>query len=110
MSMSYNALGGRKGGVAMVDGIANGIGQLQERHARHAVLQDDGHTVVAALANAGYKRNLAQQLHVEFLGKNLAAVAAEDIVFLVGVRSRCEPRHVLNNAKHRDTHMLAHEH
>nr|ACM91076.1 ATPase [uncultured bacterium 34R1] len=110
LRMSYDAFGGRQGGIALVEGCDHGTGQSRECHARHRILHHHRHAIVATLANTRHQRNLAQQTHIEFLGQVLAAVFPKDVVLLVGVCGRREPRHILHNAQHRHIHMLTQEH
>ena len=57
---------------------------------------DDRVAVVAALAQLGHERHLAEQRHVELVGELLAAALAEQPVRRVVVAP--EPRHVLDHA------------
>ena len=52
--------------------------------------------VVAALAQLGHERHLAEQRHLELVGELLAAALAEELV--LGAVVAPEPRHVLDHA------------
>ena len=89
--MCLHDLGRRQGLVAAVDGLDDACSEVLESNTTHIIQAHDGLSVIAALADAGYHRNLSQQLHVQVLGELLAAVMPEDVVFLVGMAGGSEP-------------------
>ena len=63
--------------------------------------QGDWRTGIRMLANPGYKGNLREEFHSELVGETLRSAISEDIVFLLGMRSRSKPCHILYNTEHR---------
>ena len=108
--MSLHNFGGRQLLVAAVYGVDHASGEVLEGHAAHVVHAHDGLAIITALADASHQRYLPQELNIKFLGQEFATIATKDEVLLIGMSGGSEPRHILDNAQHGHTHVLAHEH
>ena len=81
-----------------------------ERNATEAsssgLRDDDRVAVVAAGAQLGHERHLAEQRHLELVGELLAAAFAEQAIRRVVIAA--EPRHVLDHTHHLEVDLARH--
>nr|DAW15492.1 MAG TPA: hypothetical protein [Caudoviricetes sp.] len=96
--------------VSAGDGVDDLVGEVSECFAGDGVFESYGASAVARRADVGHKRNLRQQGHTGLFGQARAAVVAENIITFVGMGSRGEPRHILDNAENRHVDLVAGEH